>query len=214
MVAVENYRDAFRYQWLQDSDVNVNASMSYLQLEREAQKSVTSLADVLSGTASGTVRPRQAFHNLTYSVEAGPGDGLFTTVDGKPRAQWIIETTDTQLSDALNGNSAIFLTDTEFMLEGADQTEEIKLRVEISGSYGNKKNDIAYRFVSQPVSMINNYRPGDPPTFITKWKFADAAAYMMPTPYTRWTLTVDGGTTENVTAIKMTIAGLFLQNTA
>ncbi|GEO81116.1 hypothetical protein [Pararhodospirillum oryzae] len=211
VVAVDNYRAAFLYQWLQESDVQVNASMDYLQLSSAAQKSIKSLEDVLSGTASGSVRPRQNFQNLTYEVVAGP-DGLFETVDGKRQARWTIATSDTALADQLSGNGAIYLTETKFELVGGTQSGEVQLGIEISGSFGNIRNGSDYRFVSQPVSMTNNYRPGDPPTFITTWKFADAAAYMTPTPYTQWTLTAHEAETEGVSAIKMTIAGLFLQN--
>lgn len=211
MLSVENYRAAFRYQWLRESDVEVNASMDYLQLASEAQKSVSDLANVLAGTATGVLRPRQTFTDVTYSVEAGE-DGLFQEVDGKPQAEWAIPADSSTLSGQLNGNSAIFLKRTRFELVGADQTAEVQLTVNINGSFENRRASQDYRFVSLPVSMINNYRPGNADNPITSWEFADAAAYLTPTPYTRWTLTVNAGETEGVTAIKMTSAGLFLQN--
>ena len=60
--------------------------------------------------------------------------------------------------------------------------------------------------------MSNDYQPTSPPDFITSWQFADPAAYMMPSPYTSWTLTVNDGNWQDVTAIKMTVSGKELQN--
>ena len=60
--------------------------------------------------------------------------------------------------------------------------------------------------------MSNDYTPGNPPNFLTQWQFADAAMYLAPTPYTNWTLTVDKGQWQDVTAINLTLSGILLQN--
>jgi hypothetical protein len=60
--------------------------------------------------------------------------------------------------------------------------------------------------------MTNDYYPGTPAKWVTKWQFADAPLYVAPTPYTNWTLTVNQGQTQGVTAINLTLAGTMLQN--
>jgi hypothetical protein len=133
-------------------------------------------------------------------------------VDGKPRAQWSISTDDLTLSGQLNHNTALFLTSATFELVGGTQTGEVELQIATSGQYENKLGDQVSRFVSAPVSMSSDYTPGPPPVFITSWQFADAAAYLVPSPYTSWTLTVTDGNWQEVTAIKMTVSGIVMQN--
>ena len=60
--------------------------------------------------------------------------------------------------------------------------------------------------------MTNDYSPGTPPKWVTWWQFADPATYIAPTPYTNWTLTVNQGQTQDVTAINLTLSGALLQD--
>jgi hypothetical protein len=211
--AVNNYRAAFRYQWLQISDISVDVSMTYLMLAQQAQRSIDSLIKVLSGTPSGPVRPRQDFSAISYTVARGDAP-LFTEVGGRGQAQWSIEAGDPTLAGQLGGNTALYLDEVTFVLEGATQTGEVQLQIATSGRYESEIGGNSLRFVSQAVSMSNYYIPGTPPRFISSWKFADPAAYMMPTPYTNWTLTVlpGKGNWQDATAISMTLSGKFLQN--
>ena len=211
VIAVENYRAAFLYQWLQPSPISIDVSMDYLTLQRQATASITGLQHVLTGTPDGTVRPRQPFQHVTYLVQPD-GAPLFTVVNGQPQAQWSITTDDLTMARQLNGNTAIFLTEAKFELVGGTQDGEVELQVETSGQYENKLGGQVSRFVSSPVSMSNDYTPGSPPEFITSWQFADPAAYMMPSPYTSWTLTVNDGNWQDATAIKITVSGKELQN--
>lgn len=212
VTAVNNYRAAFNYQWLQPSTVSVNASMSFLELVQEAKNSITSLENVLVGKLTG-VKPRQSFDGITYMVEPGKNP-LFREVNGKGQAQWSITLEDDTLSEQLNGNTAFFITEATFELIGGTQKDEVELQVETSANYSNKVNDQSFRFVSSGFSMSSDYIPSQLPHFITKWEFAeqDAPNYLTPSPYTQWTLTVDKGNWQDVTAIKMTISGLELQN--
>lgn len=209
--AVANYRAAFRYQWLQDSNIAVDVSMNYLTLSQQAQQSINSLMKVLSGTASGTLKPRQDFSGITYTVTSDDGP-LFTEVNGAGEAQWTIAAGDPALSAQLGGNTALYLTKATFVIDGATQTGEVELEVATSGRYESMINGNGTRFVSQALSMNNFYMPGTPPRFISSWSFADPAAYMMPTPYTDWTLTVKEGNWVTATSIVMTLTGKFLQN--
>jgi hypothetical protein len=97
-------------------------------------------------------------------------------------------------------------------LEGDDGGAEVELEAATSGHYSNQLGGKEYRFVSQPVSMINDYYPGPQPRFVTKWEFADAASYLAPTPYTNWTLTVKQGDWQDATGIDLTLSGVLLQN--
>lgn len=210
-LAVNHYRAAFYYQWLQESDVVVDPSMDYLQLQRAVESSITSLNRVLQGAANGTVRPAQTVTGLCYQIrrDANP---LFREVNGKGQALWSIPLSSNALSDKINGNTALFLTEATFELKGAEQTGEVELQIETSGHYENQIGQRTFRFVTQPVSMDSDYEPTTPPKYLVKWKFADAAAYLKPTPYTQWKLTVDKGDWRQVTSIKMTLDGLYLQN--
>jgi hypothetical protein len=211
VIAVQNYRAAFQYQWLQPSDISLNVSMDYLTLQEQALASITSLQHVLTATGDGTVRPRQPFQHVTYLVQQ-QGVPLFTVVNGKPQAQWSITTDNQALSGQLSHNTALFLNSATFELVGGTQDSEVELQIATSGQYENKLGGQISRFVSAPVSMTNDYKPGPPPEFITSWQFADAAAYLVPSPYTNWTLTVVDGNVQDVTGIKMTVSGIVLQN--
>lgn len=212
-LAVESYRAAFFYQWMQPSTVEVNASMDYLQLYQACQAAIADLQNVLAGTPTGTVKPSQTFTGVKYTVTGGDG-ALFTEVAGRGQAQWSIALDDTVLSGQLNGNTAIFLSNAQIVLVGAEQAAEVELEVATSGHYENAWNGSSARFVSQPISMVVDYLPQDLPNFITSWAFASPAAYTKPTPYTDWTLTVQQGDWQDVSAIELTLAGVFLQDTA
>jgi hypothetical protein len=209
--AVDNYRAAFRYQWLQSSNISVDVSMTYLILAQQVRRSIDSLIGVLSGTPSGPLQPRQDFASISYTVTGGDAP-LFTEIDGVAQAQWSIATGDPALANQLAGNTALYLGEVTFVLVGGTQTGEVQLQVATSGRYESMIGGVGLRFVSQAVSMNNLYMPTSPPRFISKWKFSNPAAYMMPTPYTNWTLKVREGNWRDVTAITMTLSGEFLQN--
>lgn len=208
VLAVENYRAAFLYQWLQPASIQVDVSMDLLKLQKAANDSITGLNKVLAGQATGPVRPRQNFQGIQYRV-AQP---LFTEVNGQPQVQFTIDPT--ALARQLNGNTALFLSAATFELEGGTQSAEVELQIATSGHYTNQLGKNMFRFVSQPVSMTNDYNPGTPPNWVTTWSFADPTLYLAPTPYTNWTLTVNQGQTQDVTAIKLTLSGAMLQNPA
>lgn len=208
VLAVENYRAAFLYQWLQPSEVEIDVSMDLIALRQQATNAVAGLNEVLAGKASGPVRPRQKFNYVTCTVEQ---DDLFkASKDGRGEARFTIDPT--ALAPQLSGDTALYLTAARFQLEGGDGADEVELEIATSGHYENLLDDTPHRFVSKPVSMTNNYLPGDPPKFITQWEFADAAAYLAPTPYTNWTLTVRKGDWRHATGIKVELSGLLLQN--
>ena len=207
VLAVESYRAAFLYQWLQPASIHIDVSMDLLTLKRQATSSITGLNQVLAGTLTGTVRPRQRFKGITYRVTQPP---LLTKVNGHPQAQFTIDPA--VLADQLNGNTALFLSAATFELEGGMQSGEVELQIATSGHYNNQLGTNTFRFVSRPVSMTSDYIPGKPPRFLTRWQFADAALYLAPTPYTNWTLTVDKGQWQDVTAINLTLSGILLQN--
>jgi hypothetical protein len=207
VLAVEDYRAAFLYQWLQPAGIQIDVSMDLLTLQQQATNSITELNQVLAGTLTGPVRPRQSFQGVTYKVtQATP----FTQVNGNAQAQFTMDPT--ALAEQLDGNTALFLSAATFELEGGTQSGEVELQITTSGHYNNQLGTNAFRFVSRPVSMSNDYTPGNPPNFLTQWQFADAAMYLAPTPYTNWTLTVDKGQWQDVTAINLTLSGILLQN--
>jgi hypothetical protein len=213
VVSVNNYRAAFNYQWLQSSKVIVDSSMTHLQLVQNVENSIESLKNVLSGKLPNVIKPRQNFNGIIFYVRPGENP-LFKEVNGKGQAQWSITLNDTVLSEQLNGNSAFFITEATFELQGDSQIGEVELQIETSANYSNKLNEKEFRFVSSGFSMSSDYKQDKLPEFITKWKFAneDAPNYLTPSPYTEWTLTVDKGNWKDVTAIKMTISGLEIQN--
>ncbi len=211
VLAINNYRAAFYYQWLQESDVVVDPSMDYLELSEAVENSITSLEHVLQGTGN-TLRPSQTATGLTYKIVRG-ANPLLTEVDNKGQAVWSIPLTDKTLSEQINGNTALYLTGVTFELEGAEQNQEVELEVETSGHYENKLGQRKFRFVTEPVSMDSDYSPS-PPSYLVKWKFANPAAYLKPTPYTQWRLTVDKGNWKTASAIKMKLNGIYLQNPA
>jgi hypothetical protein len=211
VLAVGNYRASFLYQWLQPADIQVDVSMDLVALQQAATASITGLDQVLAGTGTGTVRPRQDFQNVTYTVSRRC-QSLFSEVNGKGVARFTIPVD--ALASELNGDTALYLTAATFQLVGdsQDSKTEVELEIATSGRYTNELGKNVFRFVSRPVSMTNDYKPGNPPTWLTTWQFADKNAYLAPTPYTDWTLTVDQGDWQHATAINITLAGKLLQN--
>ena len=211
VLAVGNFRSAFRYQWLQESSIEIDVSMSFPELAKAANNSMGSLLDVLDGNGDGTVRPRQEFSKIGYTVTPTGDQPLFSEVDGKGMARLVLPLTDTDLAEQVNDNTAIYLTEATFELVGVDASTEIELEISTSGHYENQLNGQPFRFVTQGVSMTSDYI-GTPPRFITTWKFADEAAYLKPSPYTQWVLRVDQGDWRQASAIQMTVSGIFIQN--
>jgi hypothetical protein len=211
VLAVENYRASFLYQWLQPASIQADVSMDLMALQQAATDSITGLNRVLAGTGTGTVRPRQEFQNVTYTVSLRC-QPQFATVGGKGVVQFTIPAD--ALASQLSGDTALYLTAATFQLAGCNQGSktEVELQIATSGRYANQLGTNMFRFVSRPVSMTNNYYPGNPPTWVTKWQFADKNAYLAPTPYTNWTLTVNQGDWQHATAINITLAGILLQN--
>ena len=209
VLAVGNYRASFLYQWLQPADIQVDVSMDLVALQQAATASITGLDQVLAG--AGTVRPRQDFQNVTYTVSQRC-QSLFSEVNGKSVARFTIPVD--ALASQLNGDTGLYLTAATFQLVGGNQDSktEVELEIATSGRYTNQLGKNVFRFVSRPVSMTNDYKPGNPPTWLTTWQFADKNAYLAPTPYTDWTLTVDQGDWQHATAINITLAGKLLQN--
>ena len=155
MLAVENYRAAFLYQWLQPASIQVDVSMDLVALKQAAADSITGLNQVLAGTPTGPVRPRQDFQSVHYQVPRP----LFTEVNGQPQVQFTIDPA--VLAQQLNRNTALFLSAATFELEGRTQSQEVELQIATSGHYTNQLGQNVFRFVSQPVSTTND-GPGLP----------------------------------------------------
>ena len=155
MLAVENYRAAFLYQWLQPASIQVDVSIDLVALKQAATDSIAGLNQVLAGTPTGPVRPRQDFQSVHYQVPRP----LFTEVNGQPQVQFTIDPA--VLAQQLNRNTALFLSAATFELEGGTQSQEVELQIATSGHYTNQPGQNVFRFVSQPVSTTND-GPGLP----------------------------------------------------
>ncbi len=208
VLAVENYRAAFIYQWLQPSEFHVDATMDFATLKEQATNSIEDLQRVLTGGGTGAISGRQPFRDVTYIVDQRP---LFTETDGKGQARFTIEPA--QIADQLSDNTAVYVTDAKFELQGGEQPRLVQLQVTTSSHYANYLDGHVHRFVSQPFSGANVYKPvsGKHPDYTAHWTFTDAAQYLTPTPYTEWTVTVNQGDWRDATAIKVTLKGVVLQ---
>jgi hypothetical protein len=123
VLAVEDYRAAFLYQWLQPAGIQIDVSMDLLTLQQQATNSITELNQVLAGTLTGPVRPRQSFQGVTYKVTQAT---LFTQVNGNAQAQFTMDPT--ALAQQLDGNTALFLNAATFELEGGRKAERSSCR--------------------------------------------------------------------------------------
>jgi hypothetical protein len=88
---------------------------------------------------------------------------VFTEMNGQPQVQFTIDPT--VLARQLNNNTALFLSAATFELVGGTQSGEVELQIATSGHYTNQLGNNVFRFVSQPVSMANDYNPGTPPNW-------------------------------------------------
>lgn len=213
-MAVSRYRAAFFYQWLQPSSIAVDVTMRYGDLQLQMKNALDSLQGALIGPDTGVLKPRQDFDNVTYVVRAPGGGSLFTEVDGKGQARWTISLDDTALSGQLGGKTALYISEANFLLVGGKQPDQVHLTVATSDTFLNRHGKSDYRFESIPMSMDTSYKPGSSgrqPTVVMSWRPTDKSAFMVPTPYTEWTLTVNEGDWRNVTEITMTLRGVCLQ---
>ena len=105
VLAVGNYRASFLHQWLHAADIQVDVSMDLVALQQAATASITGLDQFLAG--AGTVRPRQDFQNVTYTVSQRC-QSLFSEVNGKGVARFTIPVD--ALASQLNGDTGLYLT--------------------------------------------------------------------------------------------------------
>ena len=130
MLAVENYRAAFLLPVrLQPASIQIDVSMDLVALEQAANDAITGLNQVLAGTPTGPVQPRQSCQNVTYQVT----QPQFTEVNGQPPGP-VHDRSERPRPAAQRQSPPFFLSAATFELEGAPQSGEVELRIATSGA--------------------------------------------------------------------------------
>ncbi|MEP2508491.1 MAG: hypothetical protein ABJH72_04005, partial [Reichenbachiella sp.] len=92
---------------------------------------------------------------------------------------------------------AIWITEAEFYLKGvkANDSGYVPLKVSTSGHYVNGDSDDLVNFLSNSLSGHFSYEPsgnGEAGNINVPFNI-DTANYMLPTPFTLWTIEASGG---------------------
>jgi hypothetical protein len=92
-----------------------------------------------------------------------------------------------------SGDVAIWISSGEFFIDGiqANSSGFVPMIVSTSGHYINGYQDNLLQFISSPISSHFSYKPDSKPFINVPWK-VNAEQYMLPTPFSLWTLEIDG----------------------
>lgn len=233
-IGVENYRNAYRYNWLAEPPLKVSLDMNYTQLQTQCSLAATGLEAVLQATAGGVVKPAKQDFDVPVEViiplgKAGDGSGL-PYFDSKGVVKWVIQgpesstikvrtsTDPVTVEEYFTGLPGIYIESAMFYLAGVKpnpRTNEVWTEVYTSGNYFHRLGANGFhRFVSPEFGMDCSYMQTSTGTITPNvyWMPSrqTAGEYMKPSPYTTWTLKVTDGDWSGVTHIRMAFTGYYL----
>lgn len=222
-VAVQDFRAAYAYRWLQQSPVQMSLNMAYPDLAKALQPVEEQINELI--TSSENLQDFEAIEydlNLATSGDA-PGTRPQLLTDGNggpPSVSWTIALDDPQLSSKLPSKSqALYLTRADFFLvgNGAQAGDEIELDVATSGVYslqgpsGSPCRFVAPQNFDLDAAYTISQRGKPSPTVHWGPATAVSAQYMKPSPFTQWTLKVQDGPWRGTTRIRMVLSGSYLR---
>lgn len=233
-VAVQNYRNAYRYNWLTEPPLQITMDMNYTALQTQCSLASEGLEKVLQTTANGVVQPASQDFIIPVEVDiplGKPGDNSgLPYFDSTGTLTWTIKGPDTPdvsssdppaVTQQLPGLKAIYITSAMFYLDGIKPdpiTNEVWVNVHTSGTYFHRLGTSGFfNFASPEFGMDCSYKldSNNTPQPDTYWKPSTDIEnlYMKASPYTTWTLKVTDGDYSNVTKIRMQFTGFYLHDT-
>jgi hypothetical protein len=233
-VAVQKYRNAYRYNWLTQPPLQITMDMNYTDLQAQCNLVSQGLEKVLQTTANGVVQPASQDFTLPIEVtiplgKAGNNSGL-PYFDSTGTISWTIKGPDSATTTAsdpaavtqqLPGLHAIYIESAMFYLDGIKPdpiTNEVWVNVHTSGTYFHRLGTHGFfNFASPRFGMDCGYKldSSGSPVPDTYWKPSSNIEnlYMKASPYSTWTLKVTDGDYSNVTQIRMAFTGYYLHET-
>jgi hypothetical protein len=233
-IAVENYRNAYRYNWLTEPPLKISLDMNYAQMQTQCSLAAAGLESVLQATAGSEIKPAKQDFNAPVEVviplsqaEDYAGKPYF---DSQGTVSWVIKGLDTLMAkistssdpvtvaDYFPGLPAIYIESVMFYLDGVKpnpHTNEVWTEVHTSGNYFHRLGaEGLFHFVSPEFGMDCSYVLSSTGTITPNVYWMPSrqteGLYMKPSPYTTWTLKVTDGDWSGVTQIRMAFTGYYL----
>jgi hypothetical protein len=233
-IAVENYRNAYRYNWLTEPPLKISLDMNYAQIQTQCSLAAAGLESVLQATAGSEIKPAKQDFNAPVEVviplsqaEDYAGKPYF---DSQGTVSWVIKGLDTLMAkistssdpvtvaDYFPGLPAIYIESVMFYLDGVKpnpHTNEVWTEVHTSGNYFHRLGaEGLFHFVSPEFGMDCSYVLSSTGTITPNVYWMPSrqteGLYMKPSPYTTWTLKVTDGDWSGVTQIRMAFTGYYL----
>ncbi|HEY2494749.1 MAG TPA: hypothetical protein VGI33_17790 [Paenibacillus sp.] len=200
-VALANYKHAYKYWALRDSDVNPNILKDVSELKVDV---ATLQRDCMEALKQFNPPP-QPFQNRIVEITDSK---TLKSLKETREASWEIN-----LKDSFFENEyRVRLKLMRIWLDGIDATSKVQIRITNSGHYYDDYKNKKFQFNTEPFNRGFSYVGS---TIITDGTIAEEFAYdyFIPNPFTTWTITVQAGPDlSNVTKIRMELAGSLVAN--
>ncbi|KXY28651.1 hypothetical protein AT268_15350 [Bacillus cereus] len=200
-VALANYKHAYKYWALRDSDVNPNILKDVSELKVD----VATLQKDCMEALKQFNPPPQPFQNRTIEIT---DSSALETLKETREASWEIN-----LNDSFFENEyRVRLKLMRIWLDGVDATSKVQIRITNSGHYYDDYKNKKFQFNTEPFNRGFSYVGS---TIITDGTIAEEFAYdyFIPNPFTTWTIKVQNGPDlSKVTKIRMELAGSLVAN--
>ncbi|OAB42158.1 hypothetical protein [Paenibacillus glacialis] len=200
-VALANYKHAYKYWALRDSDVNPNILKDVSELKVDV---ATLQRDCMEALKQFNPPPQPFQNRIVEITDSKTLESLKETRE----ASWEIN-----LKDSFFENEyRVRLKLMRIWLDGVDATSKVQIRITNSGHYYDDYKNKKFQFNTEPFNRGFSYVGS---TIITDGTIAEEFAYdyFIPNPFTTWTIKVQAGPDlSNVTKIRMELAGSLVAN--
>ncbi|MEP4093642.1 hypothetical protein [Reichenbachiella sp.] len=203
-VAWTAYRNAYYYNSLTEPVETITLETSVADL----QAAFTTISGWVSGLKSGTTVLPSKGANLKLTIPVAQPNGqaaststskltAYLDASGQSISFDIPKALNPILSQLGANDVAIWITEAEFYLKGvkANDSGYVPLKVSTSGHYVNGDSADLVNFLSNSLSGHFSYEPsgnGEAGNINVPFNI-DTANYMLPTPFTLWTIEASGG---------------------
>lgn len=203
------YRDAYLYNFLIEPVQIIDLKTSIGDL-KQAFASISSWVQGLPGlNGNGSTILPNTGATITINIPVISETVNQGTLSSNPLTAYMIPAADSNGTTTISfsipdiyeqfkgqigaGDVAIWITAGEFYLNGvkANASGFVPMVVSTSGHYINGYQDNIMQFISNSISSHFAYIPGTTPRINVQWK-VNSEQYMLPTPFSLWTLEVDG----------------------
>ncbi|MFB0832536.1 hypothetical protein ACEU2D_23475 [Brevibacillus laterosporus] len=200
-VAFENYKRAYKYWALRDSNVNPNPLKHISELKVDAALLQQDCIDALTQFNPSP----QPFKKRIFEIK---DPKTLQTLKDNGEASWRIP-----LNDPLFKNeSRVRVKVLRIWLEGIENTSKVKIHITNPGHYLDSFGDKKFQFNTEPFKLTFSYK-GSQIDIDGTTAEEFAYNYFIPTPFTTWTIKInDKIDLSKVTKIRMELSGSLVDN--